>query len=62
MSEENPIMLPLQKDQFSFAENPFVIIGPSDIGEFLRGEMLNAALIHIYMMWCSLSYILGFIV
>ncbi|XP_057529500.1 uncharacterized protein LOC130808069 isoform X2 [Amaranthus tricolor] len=49
MCEENPIMLPLDKDQFSFAENPFVIIGPRDIGQFLRGEMLNVALIHVYM-------------
>ena len=49
MSEEKPIMLPLQKDQFSFAKAPFVIIGPSDIGEFLRGDMLNVALIHVYM-------------
>ena len=49
MCEEDPIMLPLQKDQFNFAENPFVIIGPSDIGKILRGDMLNVALIHVYM-------------
>ena len=62
MFEEDPIMLPLQKDQFSFAENPFVIIGPNDIGQFLREDMLNIALIHVYMRLCSLSYNLGFIV
>ena len=49
MYKEDPILLGLQKDQFSFAENPFVIIGPSDIGQFLRGDMLNVALIHVYM-------------
>ena len=32
MCEEDPIMLPQLKNQFNFAKNPFVIIGPSDIG------------------------------
>ncbi|XP_057543927.1 uncharacterized protein LOC130823327 [Amaranthus tricolor] len=49
LREEDPIILNLQKDQFCFLESPFVIIGPSDIGLFLRGVMLNVALIHVYM-------------
>ena len=47
--EEDPIVLTLQKEQFCFVESPFVIIGPSDIKQFFRGEMLNVALIHVYM-------------
>ena len=49
MREEDPIVLPLQKEKFCFVEDPYVIIGPSDIGQFLRGEMLNVTLIHAYM-------------
>ena len=49
MREEDPVVLTLQKEQFCFIDSPFVIIGPSDIGQFLRGEMLNVALIHVYM-------------
>ena len=49
MREEDPIVLPMQKEQFCFAESPFVIISPSDSRQFLRGEMLNVALIHVYM-------------
>ncbi|XP_057544418.1 uncharacterized protein LOC130823696 [Amaranthus tricolor] len=49
ISEEDPIMLPLLKEQYCFSEDPYVIIGPSDIGQFLRGEMLNVALFHVYM-------------
>ena len=49
MSEEDPIILPLQKEQFCFVEEPNVIICPSDIGQFLRGQILNVALIHAYM-------------
>ena len=63
MREEDPIILPLSTEQFFFVEEPSVIIGPSDIGQFLRGEMLNIALIHVYMMYVMfLSYNLGFIV
>ena len=50
---ENLIILSLQNDQFNFVESPFVIsfviIGPVDIGEFLRGDMLNISLIHVDM-------------
>ena len=49
LAEEDPIILHLNKDQFSFDEAPFVVIGRSDIGEFLRGDMLNIALLHVYM-------------
>ncbi|XP_057539136.1 uncharacterized protein LOC130817445 isoform X2 [Amaranthus tricolor] len=49
MCEEDPIVLTLRKEQFYFVEGPFVIIGPSDIRQFLRGEMLNVAHIHVYM-------------
>ncbi|XP_057541264.1 uncharacterized protein LOC130818984 [Amaranthus tricolor] len=49
ISQEDPIMLPLLKEQYCFSEDPYVIIGPSDIGQFLRGEMLNVALFHVYM-------------
>ena len=49
MAEEDPIILHLNKDQFSFDEAPFVVIGRNDIKEFLRGDMLNIALIHVYM-------------
>ena len=49
ISEEDPIILNLQKEQFCFVESPFVIIGPNDIGQFLRRDMLNVALIHAYM-------------
>ncbi|XP_057524186.1 uncharacterized protein LOC130803956 [Amaranthus tricolor] len=49
ISEEDPIILNLLKEQYCFLESPFVIIGPSDIGQFLRGEMLNVTLFHVYM-------------
>jgi hypothetical protein len=49
MREEDPIVLPLQKEQFCFLEEASVIIGPSDIGQFLRQQWLNVALIHVYM-------------
>ncbi|XP_057550350.1 uncharacterized protein LOC130828399 [Amaranthus tricolor] len=49
ISEEDSIILNLQKEQFCFLESTFVIIGPSDIGQFLRREILNVALIHVYM-------------
>ncbi len=49
ISEEDPLILNLLKEQYCFLESPFVIIGPSDIGQFLRGEMLNVALFHVYM-------------
>src|SRR5688572_11511816 len=63
MREEDPLILPLSTEQFCVADDAFVIIGPSDIGQFLRGEMLNIALIHVYMMYVMfLSYNLGFIV
>ena len=63
MREEDPLILPLNTEQFCVADDAFVIIGPSDIGQFLREEMLNIALIHVYMMYVMfLSYNLGFIV
>ena len=49
ISEEDLLILNLLKEQYCFLESPFVIIGPSDIGQFLRGEMLNVALFHVYM-------------
>ena len=49
MDEEDPIILYLEKDQSSFDDTPFVIIGWSDIGEFLGGDMLNIALFYVNM-------------